>query len=101
MKRIIEIRSAEGGEDSKLFVADIAQAYKKHFARVGWIIHVVKEVPGEIFIEVSGSDLLMLEKEAGGHRIQRVPPTERKGRVHKHGDCCSNRSHNKRDAIYR
>jgi len=35
MKRIIEIRSAEGGEDSKLFVADIAQAYKKHFARVG------------------------------------------------------------------
>ena len=35
MKKIIEIRAAEGGEDSKLFVADLAQAYKKHFDRVG------------------------------------------------------------------
>jgi len=37
---------------------------------------------GEIYIEVSGIDLSKLENEAGGHRIQRVPPTERKGRVH-------------------
>lgn len=29
MKRIIEIRAAEGGEDSKLFVADLAVAYEK------------------------------------------------------------------------
>ena len=29
MKRVIEIRSAEGGEDSKLFVKDMAQAYIK------------------------------------------------------------------------
>ena len=33
-------------------------------------------------ILVEGSDLSGLEKEAGGHRIQRVPPTERRGRVH-------------------
>ncbi len=33
-------------------------------------------------IEVIGDDLSELNKEAGGHRIQRVPPTERKGRVH-------------------
>lgn len=39
-------------------------------------------MPGEIFIEVIGSDLSGLENEAGGHRVQRVPPTERKGRVH-------------------
>lgn len=31
---------------------------------------------------VEGTDLSGLENEAGGHRIQRVPPTERKGRVH-------------------
>lgn len=31
---------------------------------------------------VEGSDLTFLDNEAGGHRIQRVPPTERKGRVH-------------------
>lgn len=35
MKRIIEIRSAEGGEDSKLFMKDLASAYQKHFTRVG------------------------------------------------------------------
>lgn len=39
-------------------------------------------MPGEIYIEVTGEDLTKLENEAGGHRIQRVPPTERKGRVH-------------------
>jgi peptide chain release factor 1 len=43
---------------------------------------LIKDVPGEIYIEVTGADLSKLEKEAGGHRIQRVPPTERKGRVH-------------------
>lgn len=35
MKRIIEIRAAEGGEDSKLFVKDLAQAYKKFAERKG------------------------------------------------------------------
>lgn len=40
------------------------------------------EQPGEVHIEVRGNDLTQLIKEAGGHRLQRVPPTERKGRVH-------------------
>lgn len=35
MKRVIEIRAAEGGEDSKLFVSDLAQAYQKFCTRVG------------------------------------------------------------------
>ena len=35
MKRIVEVRSAEGGEDSKLFARDLAAAYMKHFTRVG------------------------------------------------------------------
>jgi peptide chain release factor 1 len=37
---------------------------------------------GEVSIEVQGADLSGLDNEPGGHRIQRVPPTERKGRVH-------------------
>jgi peptide chain release factor 1 len=37
---------------------------------------------GEVAIEVQGADLSGLDNESGGHRIQRVPPTERKGRVH-------------------
>jgi peptide chain release factor 1 len=33
-------------------------------------------------LRIEGKDLLNLSKEAGGHRIQRVPPTEKRGRVH-------------------
>jgi len=35
MKRTIEIRAAEGGEDSALFVKDLSQAYQKYFTKVG------------------------------------------------------------------
>jgi peptide chain release factor 1 len=35
-----------------------------------------------LHILVEGTDLSGLENECGGHRIQRIPPTERKGRVH-------------------
>lgn len=35
MKRIIELRSAEGGEDSQLFVADLARAYQKLASNLG------------------------------------------------------------------
>jgi len=45
---------------------------------------VTKSLPGYIVIEVQDNypNLKQLKKECGGHRIQRVPPTERKGRVH-------------------
>lgn len=35
MKRIVEIRAAEGGEDSKLFTKDLAKAYIKLFGSLG------------------------------------------------------------------
>ena len=40
------------------------------------------DVYGEKHIEVQGSDLTQLQKEAGCHKLQRIPPTERNGRVH-------------------
>lgn len=40
------------------------------------------KVPGKFHIEVIGTDLTPLINEAGGHRIQRVPPTEKRGRTH-------------------
>ena len=82
MKKIIEIRAAEGGEDSKLFVKDLAQAYIRLALRLGWTSRLINEYLGEIHLEIEGTDLLGLDNEPGGHRIQRVPPTERKGRVH-------------------
>ena len=82
MKKIIEIRAAEGGDDSKLFVKDLAQSYVRMAQRLGWTTRLINEYLGELHILVEGSDLSGLENESGGHRIQRVPPTERKGRVH-------------------
>lgn len=43
---------------------------------------MINEYPGQVEILVEGLDLSGLDNEPGGHRIQRVPPTERKGRVH-------------------
>lgn len=43
---------------------------------------MINEYLGEVHILVEGTDLSGLDNECGGHRIQRVPPTERKGRVH-------------------
>lgn len=40
------------------------------------------DVPGEVHIEVEGPDLTQLSNEPGCHKLQRIPPTERKGRVH-------------------
>ena len=82
MKRVIEVRAAEGGEDSKLFVKDLAQAYIKFAQSKGWATRLINEYLGEVHILVEGTDLSGLYNESGGHRIQRVPPTERKGRVH-------------------
>ena len=82
MKRVIEVRAAEGGEDSKLFAKDLAQAYIKFAHSKGWATRLIGEYLGELHIEVKGTDLSGLYNESGGHRIQRVPPTERKGRVH-------------------
>ena len=81
-KKIIEIRAAEGGDDSKLFVKDLAQAYIKFAQSKGWTARLINEYLGEVHILVQGTDLSGLKNEAGGHRIQRIPPTERKGRVH-------------------
>ena len=82
MKYSLEIRAAEGGEDSKLFVKDLAQAYVKFLDRKGWLNRVSCDVPGTLCITVEGQDLSLLDNEPGGHRIQRIPPTEKRGRVH-------------------
>ena len=87
MKKIIEIRSAEGGADSQMFVGDLANAYRKFFDRKGWKNRIIKDRPSdaghyEITLEVEGKKLQELDQEAGGLRLQRVSPTEKRGRVH-------------------
>lgn len=83
MKNVaLEIRAAEGGEDSRLFTKDLAQAYKKLCLKKDWTFQITAESQNELTIHISGRNLDGLTNEAGGHRIQRIPPTEKNGRVH-------------------
>jgi peptide chain release factor 1 len=80
---IIEIRAAEGGIDSSLLVADQYKIYRKWVAQKGLTLEVLEEKQGFLVLQVSGKEALASFKhEAGGHRFQRCPPTERKGRIH-------------------
>jgi len=86
---IVEIRGAEGGEEANLFARDLFDMYLRYAQRRGWHVEVLSESPSErdglneVVFVVKGADAwARLEHEAGPHRVQRVPVTESKGRVH-------------------
>ncbi len=86
---ILEIRGAEGGEEANLFAADLAEMYKRYAVLRGWKFEVIEERESdkggldEATYLVKGDDAwARLAFEAGVHRVQRVPVTEAKGRVH-------------------
>jgi peptide chain release factor 1 len=79
---IVEIRQAEGGEDAKDLVNKLFNIYKKYMYKECLDYCILKENPGFISFEVNGEKSKIFKKEAGGHRWQRVPPTEKRGRVH-------------------
>ena len=86
---IVEIRGAEGGEEANLFARDLYTMYTRYAAERGWRVEVLSESPSpqdglnEVVFLVKGADAWSrLEHEAGPHRVQRVPVTESKGRIH-------------------
>ena len=86
---IIEIRGAEGGEEANLFAHDLAEMYKRYAVLRGWKLEIVEERESEqggldegTYLIKGGDAWARLEHEAGVHRVQRVPTTEAKGRVH-------------------
>ena len=86
-KRTIEIRAAEGGDDARIFVAQLSKAYLSLANKFGWKAHASSPLDTRtghqyIAIELDGDGVDKIENEIGGHRLQRVPPTERNGRVH-------------------
>ncbi len=86
---IIEIRGAEGGEEANLFARDLYTMYLRYAATRNWKVEVLAEDASErdglneVVFLVKGEDAWRrLEHEAGPHRVQRVPVTESKGRIH-------------------
>jgi len=79
----LEIRGAEGGTDAKLLVCEMKDIYTKaaNINNIGWITD--EERDGYVSIWLTGKNVKKIfENEIGNHRWQRIPPTERKGRVH-------------------
>jgi peptide chain release factor 1 len=86
---VLEIRAGTGGEEAALFARDLFEMYKRHAEQKGWRLEVLWASPTELggFKEVSialeGEGVYReLQYESGGHRVQRVPETEAKGRIH-------------------
>lgn len=86
---VMEIRAGTGGDEAALFAGNLFSMYKKHCETKGWKIEVLNshstELGGfkEIQLALEGEGVFReLQYESGGHRVQRVPETETKGRIH-------------------
>jgi len=86
---IFEIRSGTGGDEAALFAGDLYRMYGRYFSNQGWQVEVIDENPGtaggygKVVLEITGDQVYgKLKFESGAHRVQRIPDTEAKGRVH-------------------
>ncbi len=86
---VLEVRAGVGGHEAALFARKLADMYKAYAQRQGWSFIPIDEsatsIGGykEASFEIGGKGAYRaLRFETGVHRIQRVPDTEKSGRVH-------------------
>lgn len=80
---ILELHFGEGGEDSKNFVGELYEAYRKYAESLHFKIERIHEGDGQIIAKVCGKNVWKaFQHEIGKHCCQRVPETETKGRRH-------------------
>jgi peptide chain release factor 1 len=86
---IVEIRAGAGGDEAGLFAVDLFRMYAKFAENQKWktiILNSNKSSIGgfkEVVFEINGTDVYSKMKyESGVHRVQRIPKTEKQGRVH-------------------
>jgi peptide chain release factor 1 len=75
----LEIRGATGGDEAKFWGADLLRMYMRYALKKGWKTVQMDEKT----IRISGPNVFdLLKNEPGVHRVQRVPTTEKRGRIH-------------------
>jgi peptide chain release factor 1 len=86
---ILEVRAGAGGEEAALFAEELLNMYKRYAEMQGWSPKIVEKSESplggykEVSLEVRGKGAYeALKYETGVHRIQRIPETEKMGRVH-------------------
>ena len=78
-KAFIEVRSAAGGDEAKIWASDLLRMYMRFAVKKGW-----KNTPiDDGTLLISGPQAFdILKHESGVHRVQRIPTTEKRGRIH-------------------
>jgi peptide chain release factor 1 len=86
---IVEIRAGVGGEEAALFAKDLFRMYSKYADSQNWKLTIfdmkLSEQGGikEVVFELKGENVFnKMKYEAGTHRVQRIPKTEKSGRIH-------------------
>lgn len=86
---VLELRAAAGGDEASLFAGELADMYLNYCANQGWkakLVNVSENSLGgvkEADYEIKGKDIYkILRFETGVHRVQRIPSTEKAGRIH-------------------
>ncbi|OQA70929.1 MAG: Peptide chain release factor 1 [Parcubacteria group bacterium ADurb.Bin247] len=86
---IVEIRAGTGGEEAALFAENLFRMYSRYAQTKGWELNILNsnrtELGGlkEIIFELKNGDVYSFMKYEGGvHRVQRIPETEKGGRIH-------------------
>lgn len=86
---VLEVRAGVGGEEAAIFAEDLARMYQMYAKERGWRFEVIDESRAEMggykeaTFEITGTDCYdSLKHETGIHRVQRIPATEKSGRIH-------------------
>ncbi|MBI4837391.1 MAG: PCRF domain-containing protein [Candidatus Portnoybacteria bacterium] len=86
---ILEIRAGAGGEEASLFAGDLLRMYQKYAQTQNWAFLLLDGHPSplggykSLTAEIKGEDAYdQLQYESGVHRVQRIPKTEKSGRIH-------------------
>ena len=86
---IMEIRAGVGGDEAELFANDLYKMYSRFAEKKGWKTTLLNSqstgIGGlkEIIFEIKGEGVYgQLKSESGTHRVQRIPVTEKSGRIH-------------------
>ncbi|MEK7610065.1 MAG: PCRF domain-containing protein [Patescibacteria group bacterium] len=86
---ILEVRAGAGGDEAALFATELFNMYKRYAEIKGWVTKIIHESKNDIggykdaSLEIKGKGAFEdLRWETGVHRVQRVPETEKMGRVH-------------------
>ncbi|MFC1625203.1 peptide chain release factor-like protein [Patescibacteria group bacterium] len=75
----IEIRGATGGDEAKIWGDELARMYIRFANKKDWKVSLIEDR----VIKISGENVFnLLKNESGVHRVQRIPTTEKHGRIH-------------------